>query len=273
MQPPSAPVRICCAQISSVWEEPEKTLEKAAVFIRHAAASGASLICFPEQFATGWDPESGRNIQDIRGNIVSRLRELAGQNRICILGSFRQGGSGKPRNTAIVIDREGGISAMYSKIHLFSPAHEEAGYDPGNELGLFTLGPLCCGMAICYDLRFPELFRLYARGGAHVVFVVAAWPAQRQNHWELFITARAAENQMYVVGVNTTGTNPVDMYTGGSMAADPRGSVITRANDAEQLLFIDVDPSVVDSTRRQFPVEKDRKETLYRSLSRDTSAR
>jgi predicted amidohydrolase len=273
MQLSSAPVRICCAQISSVWEEPQKTLEKAAFFIRHAAASGASLICFPEQFATGWDPESGRNIQDTRGNIVSGLRELAGKNRIGILGSFRQGGGGKPRNTAIVIDQEGRISATYSKIHLFSHSHEQAGYDPGNELGLFTLGPLYCGIAICYDLRFPELFRLYAGRGAHVVFVPAAWPAQRLKHWELFITARAAENQMYVVGVNTTGSNPVDRYTGGSMAADPHGTVICRANDAEQLVFTDIDPAIVNAARRQFPVEKDRKEALYRSLSPDTSAK
>lgn len=273
MQSSSVPVRICCAQISSIWEEPEKTLEKAGFFIRHAAASGASLICFPEQFATGWDPESGRNIQDLSGSIVTGIREFAAQNRISVIGSFRQESKTKPLNTAIVIDKDGRISATYSKIHLFSPAHEQAGYDPGSELGLFSLGPLCCGIAICYDLRFPELFRLYARRGAHIVFIPAAWPAQRLKHWELFITARAAENQMYVAGVNTTGITPVDTYAGGSMTADPHGTVICRANDTEQLAFADIDPVVVTEARNRFPVQNDRKDALYRSLSTDTSER
>jgi predicted amidohydrolase len=101
-----------------------------------------------------------------------------------------------------------------------------------------------------------------------VVFVPAAWPQKRINHWELFITARAAENQMYIAGVNTTGTTPVDTYAGCSMTADPHGTIISRANDAEQLVFTDLDPALVERTRQSFPVEKDRKDALYRILSR-----
>lgn len=272
MQSPSV-VRICSAQSSSIWEEPEKTLEKAGILVRHAAGSGASLICFPEQFATGWDPASSRNIQDLNGSIVSGLRGLAQKSRISILGSFRQSGDSLPRNTAIVIGSDGRVLATYSKIHLFSPGNEQSGYAPGNELGLFSLGPLRCGIAICYDLRFPEIFRLYAQKGAQVVFVPAAWPAQRLRHWELFITARAAENQIYVVGVNTTGTTPVDTYPGNSMTVDPNGTVISRANDAEQLVFADLDPAAVTTTRFHLPVEKDRRDALYRSLAHETSER
>lgn len=269
----SSVVRICSAQIASIWEEPEKSLDKAGVFIRHAAASGAALICFPEQFATGWDPESQRNIQDINGAVVSALRKLAEQNQISIIGSFRQGGRPLPRNTAVVIASDGRVLATYVKIHLFSPGNEQVGFFPGNELCLFPLGQLTCGIAICYDLRFPELFRLYAQKGAHVVFVPAAWPAQRLKHWELFVTARAAENQIYVVGVNTTGITPVDTYSGNSMTADPHGTVISRVNDAEQLVFTDIDLTVVTTARHQFPVEKDRKDVLYRSLATDISGR
>jgi omega-amidase len=266
-------VRICSAQITSIWEDPDKTLEKAGLLIRHAAVSGAAMICFPEQFATGWDPESHENVQDVNGHIVSSLRELARKNQISILGSFRKRGDPLPKNTAIVISHDGHVLAAYSKIHLFSPGKEHTGFEPGNDLGIFPLGPMICGIAICYDLRFPELFRLYAQKGAQVVFVPAAWPTQRIKHWELFITARAAENQMYVVGVNTTGITPVDSYSGNSMTADPHGAIISRANDAEQLIFTDLDPSIVVTTRRQFPVEKDRKDTLYRTLSRDTRER
>lgn len=263
----SSSVRICSAQIACIWEEPEKTLEKAGVFIRHAAASGASLICFPEQFATGWDPESGKNIEDLNGLIVSSLRTYARNNQIAVIGSLRKQGSPLPENTAVVINNEGRILTTYSKVHLFSPGNEQKGFSPGSDLGIFTLGPLSCGIAICYDLRFPDLFRIYAQKGVQVVFVPAAWPQKRIKHWELFITARAAENQMYVAGVNTTGITPVDTYSGSSMIADPHGTIISRANDAEQLIFTDLDPALVQKARQSFPVEKDRKDALYRALS------
>jgi predicted amidohydrolase len=266
MQNPSS-IRICSAQIAGIWEEPEKSLEKAGVFIRHAAASGASLICFPEQFATGWDPESGKNLEDINGLIVSSLRAYARTNKIAVIGSFRKQGNPLPENTAVVINNEGRILTTYSKMHLFSPGNEQKGFSPGSDLGIFSLGPLSCGIAICYDLRFPDLFRIYAQKGVQVVFVPAAWPQKRIKHWELFITARAAENQMYVAGVNTTGITPVDTYSGSSMTADPHGTIISRANDAEQLVFTDIDPALVEKARESFPVEKDRKDALYRALS------
>ncbi len=259
-------VRVCSAQITSSWEDPEKTLEKAEGFITHAATCGAQLICFPEQFATGWDPLSHKNVQDLTGSIITRLQASAKANRIAVIGSIREASSTHPKNTTVAIGNDGSILVTYSKIHLFSPAQEDEHFIPGTDLGIFSLGPLTCGLAICYDLRFPSLFRIYARKGVQVVFVPAAWPASRIRHWELFIQARAAENQMYVIGVNTTGTTPVDRYSGSSMAADPHGTIISRANDAEQLLFIDIDPSDVAAARSALPVEKDRKDALYHTL-------
>jgi len=266
-------VRICSAQIASIWEEPEKTLEKAGVLIRHAAVSGAALICFPEQFATGWDPQPRKNIQDIQGSIVSSLQVYAKEYGVGILGSFRQAHNPLPKNTAVVIGSDGRILSTYSKMHLFSYGHEDEGNSPGTDLGMFTLGSLSCGIAICYDLRFPDLFRLYAQKGVQAVFVPSAWPHIRTRHWELFIQARALENQMYIIGVNTTGQTPIESYSGNSMTADPQGTIISRANDAEQLVFTDLDPALVSATRRQFPVERDRRDALYRSLSRDNCAR
>jgi predicted amidohydrolase len=87
------------------------------------------------------------------------------------------------------------------------------------------------------------------------------------KHWELFVTARACENQMYVTGINTTGTTPVDSYSGGSLTADPNGSILSRATDAEQLLFCDIDPGFVESVRSAFPVAKDCRHELYPALS------
>jgi len=259
-------IRVCSAQISTVWEDPKKTLDKAEGYITHAATCGAQLICFPEQFATGWDPLSGKNVQDFAGSIITRLRACAQANRIAVIGSLREAASPYPKNTAVAIGNNGRILSTYSKIHLFSPAKEDGHFVPGTDLGIFPLGSLTCGLAICYDLRFPELFRIYAQKGVQAVFVPAAWPASRIRHWELFIQARAAENQMYVIGVNTTGITPVDRYSGSSMAADPHGAIISRANEAEQLLFIDIDPAEVAAARSALPVENDRKDALYHSL-------
>jgi predicted amidohydrolase len=100
------------------------------------------------------------------------------------------------------------------------------------------------------------------------VFVPAAWPQIRIRHWELFIQARALENQMYIIGVNTTGQTPVESYSGTSITADPQGMIISRANEAEQLLFCDLDPSVVEEARRSLPVAKDRKDQVYENLGK-----
>lgn len=264
----SPPVRVCSAQISSIWEEPEKTLKKIRGMVRHAAASGAALICFPEQFATGWDPRPRMHIEDIDGSIVSALRTCARESSVGILGSFREAHTPLPKNTAVAIDSGGNILATYAKMHLFSAGHEDVGSSPGTGLGTFRLGALTLGIAICYDLRFSDLFRLYAERGVHAVLVPAAWPAVRKKHWELFIQTRALENQIYVIGINTTGRTPVDSYSGDSITADPFGTIISRANDAEQLLFTDIDPATVDAARQLMPVAKDRKDRLYALLAR-----
>ena len=253
--------------MTSAWEDPEKSLAKAGPLIRNAANGGAGIIIFPEQFATGWDPASRTHIEKIDGFIINSLREFARDAGICVIGSFRERSGPHPRNTAVVIGRDGSLLTSYSKVHLFSPAGEDKAFAAGTELGTFSLGPLKCGVAICYDLRFPELFGAYAARGVQAVFIPAAWPASRIRHWELFISARAAENQMYVAGVNTTGVTPVDSYAGATMVADPHGTIIVRAGDTEQLIFAEMDPEIVDSARSSFPVKKDRRNELYRTLA------
>ncbi|MFA7694439.1 MAG: nitrilase-related carbon-nitrogen hydrolase [Methanoregula sp.] len=256
----------CSAQIAGVWESPEKTLDTVEQVFCDAARAGAALVSFPEQFATEWDPLSKKNCEDLTGQTVTGLRRLAEQYSIAVVGSFRERFSPKPRNTSIAIGNNGEILATYSKIHLFTPGHEEQAFTPGTKLAIFTIEGVRFGLAICYDLRFPELFRLYRRERVHAVIVPAAWPERRLRYWELFIQSRAAENQMYVAGVNTTGTNPVDRYTGMSMTADPHGTIIARAGERNELLYYELDPRVVEQARHDFPADNDRKDALYISL-------
>ena len=259
-------MKCCAAQVAACWEDPDATLARIDPCIRKAASAGASLIAFPEQFATGWDPSSHRNIQDDSGRIVSALSEYAGINTIAIVGSFRESGSPLPKNTAVVIGDDGKILARYSKMHPFAPAREDLWYAPGSDLAVFRLGSLRLGLAICYDLRFPELFRLYAERGVHGVIVPSAWPESRSRHWELFIRARAAENQMYIIGINTTGSNPVDTYIGNSMIAGPDGSIVAHGSAREDLVCANLDAEVVEHAREIFPVHKDRRIDLYSHL-------
>lgn len=257
-------ITCCCAQVRSCWEDPEGTIRRVTPFITRAVQEDAAIIAFPEQFATGWDPASASRIESTDGPIVTALARLAGEYGIAILGSFREGTSGLPRNTAIAIGSRGEILASYAKIHPFSPAGEDRHFSAGTGIGTFVLNGAKLGIAICYDLRFPELFRIYAEQGVHGVLVPAAWPASRMRHWEIFIRSRALDNQMYVAGINTTGTTPVDTYQGGTMAADPSGNVLLLAGDDEGVYFFTLDPAETETARQASRVSADRRDPLYR---------
>ena len=255
-------MKLFCAQVASVWEDPEATLEKVEPCIARASRGGGDLICFPEQFATGWDPESTLHVQGIDGPNTRRLRSLAEEYSIAILGSFREESGAKPRNTCVVVSSGGEILSTYAKCHLFSPASEDMHYSRGDAIATFSLGGVECGLAICYDLRFTSLFRLYADAGVHAVLVPAAWPQARLQHWELFIRARALEYQVYVAGINTTGITPVDLYGGGSLVADPTGGLLVRAGQDMALISCEIDREYVERVRAALPVARDRRDDL-----------
>lgn len=260
---------LCTAQIAPCWQDPEATLEKIKGRVAEAVEFDASCIAFPEQVVTGWDPEDVTfGVQDENGLIISTLREYARDFSIGILGSYREFFEPSPRNTAVAISSNGDILARYSKIHLFSPGGEDKYYYPGDTLGTFSIDGCCCGIAICYDLRFADLFRLYREAGVHLMLIPSAWPAIRMKHFDLFTTSRAAEFQMYVAGINTVGKTPVDQYSGGSLVAGPDGFVISRGCKGEELLFTDIDPGYVDDIRKGFPVHQDRRDTVYHRLSK-----
>jgi predicted amidohydrolase len=260
-------VKLCIIQMAGAWENPQGSFIRAAAYVRDAAAEGASLICFPEQFATGWDPASHAHVQGLKGEIVTVLQSLARDHHIGILGSLRESGSPLPYNTAFVVDREGDVIARYAKCHLFTPGGEERYYSPGEGLSVFQVGDMNFGIAICYDLRFSPLFRAYVRKGADAVIIPAAWPATRLRHWELLIRARALEFGLFIIGVNTIGTTPVDRYQGGSLIAGPDGEILSRGGTGEERICTTLDRKLVEEARKTPPfVERDRRDALYHAL-------
>lgn len=243
-------------------------LEAAGRMTADAATAGASLICFPEQFVAGWLPEippgSGEALD---GPLATAFARMAQESGIAVAGSIVEAGEGggRPKNTVVVLGAGGELLAAYAKVHLFSPGGEDRNYTPGDRIATFTVDGTTFGLAICYDLRFPELSYIYALAGAECILLPAAWPCCRMNHWETLIPARALENQYYTAGVNTAG-GPGGIYCGGSLAADPDGEIIARGGSGEELLFIDLDPAVVHAARKSLPSLSDRRSDLYHRL-------
>ncbi len=254
---------LCAAQMTPSWGDPDTAFTRIHENAARAVECDAALIAFPEQVVTGWDPHDGDSwVQALDGDIVSRFRETARDLSIGILGSLREHTGAGPRNTAIVIGPSGNILATYAKMHLFSPGGEQERYIPGDRPALFQLEGCRCGIAICYDLRFSSLFRVYRDAGADLMLVPSAWPASRMRFFELFTTARAVEYQYYLAGINTVGTTPVDTYSGGSRIIGPDGTVLNQAGSDEELLFCDIQPDQVEEVRRSFPVKRDERDDI-----------
>ncbi|MEV3989772.1 carbon-nitrogen family hydrolase [Streptomyces sp. NPDC049837] len=162
-------------------------------------------------------------------------------------------------NTALVFSPAGDLVRTYRKIHRFGFDQGEAVMmSAGDELVTVPLPGLPLGVATCYDLRFPELFRGLVDAGALAFAVPAGWPARRREHWTLLARARAVENQAYVLACSTAGTHAGVPQAGHSLVVDPWGEVLAEAGEAEEVLTVDLDPALVAATRDRFPALKDR---------------
>jgi len=256
-------LNLCFSQFRSAMEDPEKNLLRAEGMIKEASYRNSDIILFPEQSFTGWDPLSGRNVEDESGLTVSSLRKYAEEYSVGILGSYRRKTDTVPENTAVLIGDDGDVIASYSKIHLFTPGGEGEAFRAGINPVVADYKGVKAGIAICYDLRFPELFAYYKKCGAEIVFVPAAWPCRRIKHWHIFLHSRAVENQFFVAGVNTTGDNHIERYCGGSVLIDPYGETAADAGEEEGLTFTSADTSAVSEAGEILPVFSDRKEELY----------
>jgi predicted amidohydrolase len=164
-------------------------------------------------------------------------------------------------NTALVISPAGELAASYRKIHRFGFDKGEAVMMGAGEELVTVSGPggLTLGLATCYDLRFPELFRGLTDAGAQALVVPAGWPARRRDHWTLLARARAVENQAYVLACGTAGTHAGVEQAGHSIVVDPWGDVLAEAGPDEEVLTVDLDPAKVEKTREVFPALKDRR--------------
>ncbi len=261
---------ISIAQIDVTTSQPEENLRKGESFIAEAARRGSNVICLPEMWTTGFNWANNQQIAHEHQDVISRIGEMARKYGIWINGSvLALNETGKVSNTSILFDDQGRHAGLYRKTHLFTLLHEDEHMAPGESLTIVDTPWGKAGLAICYDIRFPELFRTYALKGVKFVFLPMAFPYPRLEHWKILVRARAIENQMFMIGVNQVGredfgTDGWVTYFGDSVIIDPWGQTVVEAGEAdEMLLTATIDTDRVDEIRAAMTVLHDRRPELY----------
>ncbi len=252
-------MKVAAAQMDILWHDRDINHAKIRDMAQRAKEAGADLIVFPEMAATGFSMDTAITAEPLDGPTPTLFRDLARDLEITIVGGFvLQREEGRPQNVSLTVDRNGVDLALYAKIHLIGLLQEDQHYDPGDRTVSFRLGDIEAASLICYDLRFPEVFRPLT-DRCCLVLVIASWPAVRQRHWDILLPARAVDNQLYIVGVNRVGEGGGLLFTGGSAIIDPAGEIIAHGGDKETLLFGDINPQRVQQVRSDMPFVKDRK--------------
>lgn len=271
---------MACVQLTSRGEK-AANLERAERLVERAAALGAGLVVLPEK----WNAIGGAEVLRAAaepldgGESVEALRSWSRRLGVCIVGGsiteLREGRE-KLSNTSVVVDANGDITAVYRKIHLFDVDvgghvyRESDAEEPGDEIVVAPDVDWPVGLTVCYDLRFPELFRELALQGARLVTVPANFTLYTgKDHWELLLRARAVENQLYVAAAAQAGEPvPGRPSYGRSLVADPWGVVVAQAADEETVITAELELRRIDDVRARLPALAHRRPEAYRSAAR-----
>jgi omega-amidase len=263
------PFRVALIQAHIELGNPSENRSHMRILMEQAvtAAHKPDLIVLPEMWNTGYALDRIHELADKEGAETREwIAAFAATHQVNVVaGSIAEKKSdGHVYNTMIVFDRTGAEVASYSKIHLFRLMEEEKYLQPGEEKVLFTLdGGIQAGASICYDIRFPELARSLALSGANLLILPAEWPHPRLYHWRTLLTARAIENQMYVIACNRVGRSGDTDFFGHSLIIDPWGEVIAEGGEQEEIITGTIEPALVQDVRGRIPVFEDRRPSLY----------
>jgi predicted amidohydrolase len=255
-------MKLALVQMDLAWERVEENHRRARNLLELAKERGAALVLLPEMFSTGFSMDSGRIAQDPEGPSATFLRETAHQLGLHLLASVPIAGEPAPRNTAILASPTGTLT-RYAKIHPFSFSGEDRAYAAGERVVTVEVDGVRVTPFVCYDLRFPEPFRLAAEE-TDLFAVVANWPRERIGHWSLLLRARAVENLAFVAGVNRVGEGGKLQYPGASAVISPLGETLVEGGDEEAVLVCEVDSTAVAEARARFPFLRDRRPLAYR---------
>jgi len=257
-------------------EDKSANIDTAVRLLDRAGRRGARIAALPETFNCLGSPEAMLgNAEPIPGPATEELCHAARRNKMYIVGGSifeKAAGRRKVYNTSVLISPEGQVTGIYRKMHLFDaevpggPRHKESDVTlPGDEIVVLETKYCPVGLSICYDVRFPELYRALADGDARIVFVPAAFTqGTGRDHWELLLRARAVENQVFVVAPNQFGEHPGGKRSyGRSMIVDPWGTVLAQAPDAECVVLAELNLALLDAVRERMPVHEHRRSDIF----------
>ncbi len=254
--------------------EPERNRRTAEALVRRAAAAGARLVVLPEKWPFLHGPRTLEGAEPLDGPSIAAVRAWAAELGIAVVaGSLLEAvnGDARARNTSVLVRPDGSVAAVYRKIHMFDvdvggvAYRESAATAPGDEVVVADALGHRIGMSVCYDLRFPELYRRLADGGAEIIAVPAAFTTVTgRDHWEPLLRARAIENQAFVIAAGQQGRHDDGTETHGrSMVVDPWGIVLAQAPDGEGLAVADLDFARLHEIRAHLPALRHRRPDAY----------
>jgi len=244
-------MKIALVQYSPTWEDKESNKQKILSIINKV--EGAELFIFPEMTLTGFTMKSKEMSETIQGDSFRFFSSIAKEKSTNIFAGIIEQRNNRIYNTLIHVKPDGNLLKLYRKIHPFSYSSENEHYNAGTKPAYTKIKNWKIGLTICYDLRFPELYRKYGKKRAHLIVNIANWPDTRIEHWRTLLKARAIENQSYVAGVNRVGKDPKLNYIGFSTVFDPMGNEIVAVENEEKVIIVDLNKNYVSEVREKFP--------------------
>jgi omega-amidase len=251
-------MKIIGLQLDTVWENKAANHEKVLTLLDQASPSPGSLLVLSEMFATGFSMNVAAIHDSDSHQTQDFLAQVAADYKIYLLGGVvTKDQSGRGRNEAVVYSPAGEEIARYCKLHPFTLGGEAEHYVAGDNVCLFNWQDFTVAPFICYDLRFPEIFRTATKRGANLFTVIASWPSLREDHWISLLKARAIENQAYVIGVNRCGHDPKLYHSGHSVIFDPSGRLLADAGSEDRSVEAELSLEFILNYRRDLPFLND----------------
>lgn len=244
-------MKIALVQYNPEWENKEENKQKVLSMINDI--EGVELFVFPEMTLTGFTMKSKEMSETIQADSFRFFSSIAKEKSSNIFAGIIERRNNLIYNTLIHIKPDGNLVKLYRKLHPFSYSGENKHFNAGSKPAMTKIRNWKIGLTICYDLRFPELFRKYGKKRTQLIVNIANWPDTRIEHWRTLLKARAIENQCYIVGVNRVGKDPKLNYIGFSSLFDPMGKEIVAVENEEKIIQVELDKNYVNEVREKFP--------------------
>jgi predicted amidohydrolase len=256
---------VALAQMQIATGRPDSNEATARALAARAAGQGAQLLVLPELWHTGYDLERAKDYAaPLNAGSFALMADLARAFGLYVAGTaLETNPEGRPFNTCALYGPDGVRAGAYHKVHLWASLGEVEHMTAGGSLPTFELPWGGMGLAVCYDLRFPEMWRRYADAGAQMVIIPAEWPVRRVEHWRLLLRARAVENQFFVVACNRAGADIDGEFGGHSAVVDPWARVLVEGGSEPGLFVATLDLDEVARSRQLFPFLSDRRPEVY----------